>query len=472
MVNIIIDNMIKLKKDELSNKLLRLVFDSYKFKKFTYGGNYEQIKLFTHDKYNIYLPPNISFLKTLLELQDIEYTVEDKRFAPHIDVPMCTFTPQLHPVDQNLVLEMIVENNYDCMLTLPTGAGKNTLALYLANYLKTPCLYIASKVTHIENFKNELSEYIENIEDHMLDINSNWLKGDKSVKAYNLITTRSLSNLDIANGLKNQIGLIITDEFHKHITAEKTRNGFNKLNAKYRLFLSATPETKIKGLTSAALCASKVHIDDKLEFNINFQKIVLNTMSNQILELCYDEYTHFSLKKKSIYIDETFLDGIAEFIYFKVNIENKGIMIHNDSKDFHSKLHHMLTKKYISSAIINSNTKKENIKDIFKDFENKKIDVLISGASMEEGVSLYRLSCLISTCVTVNSNMFVQLIGRLKRYDKTICDKQKEFILLTYDFIASNNYMKNIEPNLEKLSFINKLEDKQNIASLCMTKVD
>jgi len=472
MVNIVIDDMIQIKKDELEYNIQRSLFNKLTFYSYDYFNNREKKELFVEDDNCIYIPANINFIIDFFNKNDISYKIEDKRVAYQLEMPKCNFQPKTSPIDQALAIKMIQKHNYDCMLTLPTGGGKNAISIYLASYLNTSCLYIASKVAHLENFKNEIAKHIDNFEEHTQTINSNWLKSDGKIKAYNLITTRSLLNLNIANRLKDKVGLIIADEIHKHITAEKTREGLYTLNAKYRLFLSATPETKIKGLTSAALSVNKVHIDDKLEFNINFQKIVLTTQSNLILETCYDEYTHISVKKSCIYNDGIFLDGIVEFVSSKVNREHKGVMIHNDSKEFHSTLHDMLSKKSISSAIINSDTKKENIKDIFKDFEDKKIDVLISGAAMEEAVSLYRLSCIISTCITVNSNMLIQLLGRLKRYDTTVCDKQKEFIFLTYDFIAAYNYTKNIEPNIEKLSFINKLEDKQNKTSLCITKAD
>jgi len=468
MVNVIIDSMITLKKEQLSDELLILIYKSYKFKKSIYTGGYEQIKLFTHDKQYINLPPNISFLTAILESENIKYTIDDKRFAPILNVPKCTFVPKMKPVNQNDVIDKIRELNYDCLLTLSTGSGKNAIALHLANYLKTPCLYISSQNSHIDNFKNELSKHIDNIENHILDIKSSWLKSDQSVKAYNFITTKSLTNLEIAEALKNKIGIIICDEFHKHTTAVKTRAGLYTLNPKYKLFLSATPETKIKGLTRCALSQNKVFYEESLDFKIDFQRILLGTDSEEILEICSDFYASYTEQKQTVYKDQAYLNSLSKFIALKVNQEKRGVLIHNDTKDFHNQMNILLKDQNIHSVIVNSDTPKDLIETILKSFEDGKIDVLIGGTALEEAISLYRLSSLISTSTAINSSRFIQLLGRLKRYDKSICDKQKEYFHISYDFISEKKYKYEIESQLDKLSFLNILKTIENKTSLCV----
>jgi superfamily II DNA or RNA helicase len=94
----------------------------------------------------------------------------------------------------------------------------------------------------------------------------------------------------------------------------------------------------------------------------------------------------------------------------------------------------------VSNVIFNSDTKKELYDEYLKEFDKGSIKVIIGGSALVEALSLYRLSLIIDTDLSLSDNGIVQLVGRLKRKNPEICDKQKVYMKLIYKNISEKKF--------------------------------
>jgi hypothetical protein len=62
------------------------------------------------------------------------------------------------------------------------------------------------------------------------------------------------------------------------------------------------------------------------------------------------------------------------------------------------------------------------------------------GNSISAGVSLYRLSAIINLNITINENNLIQLIGREKRFNSEICNKDKIYIQFCVRGLSSKKW--------------------------------
>ena len=116
-------------------------------------------------------------------------------------------------------------------------------------------------------------------------------------------------------------------------------------------------------------------------------------------------------------------------------------------------------------GILNSDTKKAGSSHIINNFDNGDYDVIVAGNSISAGVSLYRLSVIINLNITTNENNLIQLIGRMKRFNPEICDKDKIYIQFCVKGLSQKKWANDCKV-LDKFDYI----DFQKVTNVSMSE--
>jgi superfamily II DNA or RNA helicase len=141
--------------------------------------------------------------------------------------------------------------------------------------------------------------------------------------------------------------------------------------------------------------------------------------------------------------------------------------------EFQQKVSALLTEKGISNIIFNSNTDKSRYAEYLKEFDEGKIQVVIGGSALVEALSLYKLSLIIDCDLSLSPNGIEQLIGRLKRYNPEICDKQKFYLKIIYKNISEKKFRNMTLPVVKTMPYVKikptKYTDTYDLVGLFQT---
>ena len=110
------------------------------------------------------------------------------------------------------------------------------------------------------------------------------------------------------------------------------------------------------------------------------------------------------------------------------------------------------TKDYFEESGLD--TKKELYDSYLKEFDKGSISVIIGGVALVEALSLYRLSTIIDTDLSLSENSIIQLIGRLKRFNPEICNKQKVYLKLVYKGISEKKFRNTTLSVLKTMDYV------------------
>jgi len=423
----------------IDDKIYIPIFDIEKFDRYkimeefsftipSYQGDDEVINLSSLRKINgegfLTLPPNKSSVSDVLVKFGYEVVYEDNRCDVQVEnFPKVNLEFREKPINQKEIYKKLEETGFDSILSVDTGGGKTTMSIKIAELLKAPMLFIASQVTYIKNFEKEVQEFTQGgLKENHCTINSEWLDNGAEIKPFMSCSTKALQNPDIVDALYNRFSFMVADEVHKSVTGEKTREAMYRLNPKYTLFLSATYQHKAKGFSEKLLSNNVVTVNEKIDFNIMVKPIKVD-FPMSFKKYMWSISQNYHEKKAAIANNEDFMKALADTVAFGVS-KGRYAMIYNTSQDFHENISEELESRGVKTAIINSNTKEDKGKTL-KRFENGEIDVLIGGGSLTAGVSLYRLSTIYDTELSMSPNDSKQLLGRLKRKKEKVCPKSK-----------------------------------------------
>lgn len=151
------------------------------------------------------------------------------------------FTGSLRPIQVEVVDSFLKPEPHDGIISLQTGGGKTVCALYIASQLKVPTLVLVHN-TFLRD------QWIERLTAFLPDARIGQVQGDKiEIENKDVIVAmlQSISMKDYPVSTFKPIGLVIVDECH-HIASESFSQAIPKINSKYMLGLSATPERKDK----------------------------------------------------------------------------------------------------------------------------------------------------------------------------------------------------------------------------------
>lgn len=461
-MKIIIDSNILVEDKYLTRDMKTLIMKAYIFKETnTFNPNKNQnntkyepktrktFSRITKDGIVFYaFPPNFVYFKSniLDKFPDLEYTIIDSRVCPTFDYHKTNIIPRDNQQD---IIKSLEDVGYNAIVSAATSFGKTTMSLYLTEYLKTNMLFIASRISLIENLKKDIKQFNIN-QDDICEINSKWLE-NPVIKPIMYCTIQALND-NILAYLYNKIGMLVADEVHLGIGGKENIERLFSLNPKYRLYLSATYKNQnFVGLNEALLSSNIITSEEVIQYKIDIETIYVNRESK-----FHTKYTskHTAHEKKEILYDKSNLEQISQLAYYKVKKECRGVLIYVEAREAQNELTNILSWFGLKVGLLNSDTKKSLNGEILNNFDNGEYDIIIAGNSISAGVSLYRLSTIINLNITTNENNLVQIIGRLKRYNPEICDKTKEYIQVSILGLSSKKWEKDIQC-LKKFDYLN-----------------
>lgn len=460
MIKVYLKNKIFIKLSQLEKHQRDYIISKYRFKyeeysSFTRKYEYKTLNLFelvtwrNGEKW-VAVSPNIEYFQSVMKELNLEINVIDLRANPSIEFPKVKLVPRN---GQNVWIERLQKFDYNALLTLNTGSGKTAVSIYIAGLLKTPTLFIASKTSYLESFKKEVNSFVDNAEDTLQVLDSNWFQQENSqVKPFNICSIQTLSrNIEHLEKLQNIFGLVIGDEIHTGMFSQEYRKALYSLNAKHKIFLSATPKIKSMEIVNCMVSSNVVFDATDIDFDIIYQPIILDLNPEITREVLQIE--NYNSKKSVIFSLNRLQHSVADLTEFSVG-NNRGVIVFSTNKVFQESISNILNEKNISNVVFNSDTKKDLYDTYLKEFDNGNISAIIGGTALIEALSLYRLSIIIDTDLSLSDNSIIQLIGRLKRLNPEICSKQKVYIKLIYKGISERKFNNGILPVVKTMDYV------------------
>ena len=474
VINYTIDTGIFVKFKDLDRDLRMKLCKFFFFtEKIAYGEKPQTINLmslvdFGGDKC-LKFPPNESYFRDCIKKIGCEVgDVKDLRVLPRIEG---LTTSIILREKQEEILEKLQQVNYNGLITARTGFGKTLVSIKICELLKTTMLFIASRTSLIENLLKDCQTF--NVDPNLITkVDTEWLS-NPIITPIMHVTTSALNNEDILKALNDKIGLTICDEIHMGITSEIARNNMYRINSKYNIYLSATPDNlKFENLTEAVLSNNIITAEQVIDFDVQLHTLCLKPSG--IIQNRFYNTRNYGDKKNAIFLDIAYMESITELVAYSVIKAKRGVLVYLESTQAQENLANMLRCYGVKVATLNTNTKKKDTKEILEGYDKGEFDVLIGGTSLSAGISLYRLSLVVDLNLRLNSNSLTQLMGRLLRVNKDICAKNKIYLKVTtlkmtdyawesdkeclreFDYIKFND---KIDCNIDGLEMIKSLKD-------------
>ena len=394
-------------------------------------------------------PPNESYFRDCVrEVGGVVGEVADLRVLPKIEGLTTSITLR---ENQEKLYNSLVGCDFNAIVAEKTSFGKTLCSIKFCEILQTSMLFVATKVALIENLLKDCKQF--NVDPTLItQVDTAWLSNPK-VTPIMYATTQALNNPEILEMLKDKVGLLVGDEIHLGILGESTRNNLYKINSRYNIWLSATYENlKFEGLTQAILSSNILTSEETLDFKIDVHN--LNLVAPHSMYDAYYKTQAYGEKKTIVFCNEEYIKAIAEVVAYTIIKGKRGVLVYLENTNGQELIANALRDYNLKVGVLNTNTSKKDTKDILNTFDTYGYDCIVAGASVSAGVSLYRLSCTFDLNITLNKNNLIQLLGRSKRVNKDICNKNKLYIKVTLAKLSDYKWNSD-KVHLEDFSYIN-----------------
>lgn len=392
------------------------------------------------------LPCNLDYFLPILKKHDIQFVLSDRRSKPIIE-KFPNVSLELRE-EQEEWFNTMEQFDYNCILAVKTGGGKSSCMVKLGQVLRTTTLFTASKTSYIQSFKKEVMKFVDNWEQHYTEVNTEWLRNGARITEYMVASIQALQNEDILEALKDKIGLLCADELHLGMLSKERRKIIYGMNPRHRVYLSATPNIVTEGYINAVASPNFVTSEGKIDFNIKYQPINIDIGREDINKA--KSFEHFAEKKSFMFSKQELINSTVEFVKWQNQI-GRGCLVFNTNFNFQEAVAEKLNSIGIKTVCFNQKTNKNKYDEYFKQYDLGEIKVIIGGVSVVEALSLYRLSTFIDTDLSETNNQIIQKVGRLKRKDNEISDKEKVYIKLIYKGITENKFKFTTLPTLKTM---------------------
>jgi superfamily II DNA or RNA helicase len=369
-------------------------------------------------KGSIYVPRNINKLTKIFG-NNLE--IIDKTLVPSISAPFSlsdTFDlkPEQHEAMIS-VLSKLLKGDNSAVLKAPPGFGKSYTLPYVVNSLQTNTLIIVDRTNLAEQM---MSEFSANCKDLSITV----LGGKNKVPTSVTIVTFQflIRNKDFMKTYRDFFGFIVVDECHV-IGSDVFTTVVGKFNAKYRLGLSATP-TRSDFMTELLFdVMGTSFVSGKSADNLNVNMVMVDHPAKfaYVYGNYRNEYAKF-LIYKGIALD-------VKSICKNFKTLNRFGLIYITETDAQLYYAWVLRKAGLRVGVINKDTPKEDRLLYIKKMEIEELDIIISGAILQKGISIKRLDYIINLS-NLTKEAHEQLVGRLRRHHKT----KKEPLFLDFLF--------------------------------------
>jgi superfamily II DNA or RNA helicase len=311
---------------------------------------------------------------------------------------------RLRPYQRDALNKLILNcYNSSGIIALPTAAGKTILSLFYARYIGLPFMVLVHRVELLRQWRDEIKDKL-GIDATLIGAGEDRAGDGRATIAM----VQTLAKRDV--GYKT--GLLICDELHI-LSAATFYPVAMKINAKYRLGLSATPTradgAELKIFACCGCIASVVSVEDLVKDGYlavpEFHMVQLPT--------CRVPYssTWQTVYKQGIVLNMDRNEKIADIArgYLK---EGRQVYVHVNRVD-----HGKILEGMIEGAVfVHGATKKDEREEIIARFKSGEIRCLIS-TLLKEGVSIDGISCLILASAGRSFTAVIQVIGRALRVD-------------------------------------------------------
>jgi len=460
MIKIYVDNVIRIKLQDIKPKLLAIIEN-----KFTYANPqyWKVIRMGfnTNEKryiktYNIisdYLILSrgcITILKEILDSYNIKYRIVDNRVVcPYDNI---IFTSSLYDLQKKSALELALYSQQ--LFIAPPAAGKTRTMIYLMSLLKQKTIII---VHTSEIFKAWYSELSNSLNKQKIGIIGFGKRNIQPITVAMIQTLMRFKKLEWEK-INNNFGCVIVSEC-QHVPSSMFFNVINRFKAKYRYGETASKTRKDGKQFLMYDCIShrKVEITEEDMKEIKRSLFVIIYFLNCNYFKIKNNDWHFILDK--LIKNKKRNELIVSEVIKDVNNDHS-VLVLSDRKAHCYILDEMLKQKGINSVVMTSDVKYDDRKKIVDKINSKIIKVLIATSNLiSEGANIPILSSLHLVTPSNNFELTKQRIGRIRR----IVEGKKEPIVK--DYVDEGNEMllnmkKNRRKYYKKLGFDNIIDVK------------
>lgn len=421
-LEIIIQNQIYLKRNQLSKKLIVFLREQLNF----YNSDYLAKKNLGKSTFNtekffnlieeseneVMIPRGFSAsLVQFCHKENIPYKIVDKRSKKDpVD-----FESEIKLLEhQEIALEKIREKDFGVIVS-PPSSGKTVIGLEIIAEKRQPALIIVHR-------KQLFDQWIERIQDFLKipkkEIGQIGNQKNKIGKFITIAMIQSLSRVQDFKEMANAFGTIIIDECH-HIPAKSFREAIVNFNSFYLYGLTATPKRKNNDqkliFVYIGNILHQVNQHDYLqERNIRTEINIKETDLFAPFDYKIDKYETIS----RILIHDTQRNSII-INDIEQNAERfKTILILSERKAHVDILNLYLKEKY-ETITIHGDDSESARKSKTEQIKQGHFKIVIStGQYFGEGIDISNLECLFIVYPFAFEGKLIQYIGRIQRSEK------------------------------------------------------
>ena len=273
-----------IKKDQLSDIILKEVKKDLKVKPFIQGarGKFaKSFKIYRENEQKLCIPKFYGYQKFGQPKTDGFLNGKNIKLK---------FTGSLRDYQKDVIKTVIpkIKNQEGGTISLPPGRGKTVIACKLISELKKKTLVIVHKTFLLNQWKNRIEQFLPKARVGIVQ-GTNMDVDDKDI-IIGMLQSLSLKD-DYPDDLFDDIGTIIFDECH-HLSAEKFSQILQKISVPYMIGLSGTPNRADKLDFVLEYYIGNMLYYEKPQIN---QEILVNiykfTMKHDKFTMVFNKYT-------------------------------------------------------------------------------------------------------------------------------------------------------------------------------------
>lgn len=418
-LEIIIQNQIYLKRNQLSKKLivflreqLNFYNSDYLIKKNLGKSTFNTEKFFNliEESENEVMIPR-GFSATLVKFcnkENIPFKIIDKRRKRNAVDFESRIKLKSH---QEIALEKTREKDFGVIVS-PPGSGKTVIGLEIIAEKRQPALIIVHR-------KQLFDQWIERIQDFLKipkkEIGQIGNQKNKIGKSITVAMIQSLARIHDYENIANNFGTIIIDECH-HIPAKSFREAIVNFNAFYLYGLTATPKRKNNDQKLIFIYIGNIlHQVNQYQYlkekNIKTEINIKETELFAPFDYKIDKYETIS----RILVHDTHRNSLI-LNDIEQNAERfKTILILTERKAHVDILNLYLKNKYETITIHGDDSERARKSKIEQIKQGHFKIVISTGQYFGEGVDINNLECLFIVYPFAFEGKLVQYIGRIQR---------------------------------------------------------
>jgi superfamily II DNA or RNA helicase len=366
-----------------------------------YTGNIPRfIKLYRCEKNNLIIPRGYG--RRLVELtQILKPTWENRQLS----------LPPIH-INSRIQLRSYQESAVDALMrsrqggvVAPCGSGKTIILLEAIARAKQPALWICHTKELLNQTKERACQVLD-ISDEEIGVIA---EGKISIgNRLTIALVQTLSRIEI-NEIADRFGTVVIDEAH-HLAAESFFYAVGMFSARYRFWVSATPE-RDDGLTQMIFVAG-----GPILHSVDRDSIPTIKPQLQVIETQFD-YHHENYTKiiSSLIADQkrnqTIVDTIAR------EASGNYSLVLSERTEHLNTLQGMLQKALPDMRIelLTGKMTDKQRKSAMERVKNKEIDILLATQLAREGLDVVHLNRLFLTVPKKALGATEQEVGRIMR---------------------------------------------------------